>query len=54
MVGCLQYVLVNKNFLFKFEDGQKRDMSYVSLLCLYLEEEVYLDMDDPISHLPQK
>ena len=31
MVGYIQAVLVNKKFVVKFEDGQKREMSDSSL-----------------------
>ena len=37
VLGCFQDVVAKKKFLVQFEDGQKRDMSSISLLCLYLK-----------------
>ena len=39
-------------FLVKFEYGQKKEMSFFSLLFLCLKEEV--DMDEPLSNSPEK
>ena len=52
MVGCLHIVAGKKKFLIKFEDGQNKEMSSSSLIFLSFKEEV--DMDEPISHLPEK
>ena len=47
--------MTGKNkFIVKFEDIQKRKMSYVSFLCVFLEEEVYLDTEKPLSGFPLK
>ena len=52
VVGCLHIVAGKKKFLIKFEDGQNKEMSSSSLIFLSFKEEV--DMDEPISHLPEK
>ena len=49
---CVQSVLFKKKFLVQFEDGHKKEISSSSLVCLSSKEEV--EMDEPISHLPQK
>ena len=41
-----------KKSLLKFEDGQKKDIGYSSLVFSSSKEEV--DMDEQISHLPKK
>ena len=53
MVGCVQYVVGKKKLLFQFEYGQKRYISYCLLQYLCLKEEVCLEMDEPISNLPE-
>ena len=52
VVGCVQDVVVNKKFLVKFEDGQKKDVSYSSLVFLSSKEE--FEMDEPLYHSPEK
>ena len=52
VVGYVQSMVGKKNFLVQFEDGQKKEISYYLLVFLSSKEEV--DMDDPISHLPEK
>ena len=52
VVGCVQSVLGKKKFLVKFEDGQKRDIS--SYVMVFLSSEEGVEMDEPISHLPEK
>ena len=54
MLGCVQDVIRKNNFLDKFEEGQKREMSSGSLLYVCSKEEVCLDIDEPISGLPPK
>ena len=39
VVGCVQDVVVNKKFLVKFEYGQKKDISYSSLVFLSSKDE---------------
>ena len=41
-----------ENFLVQFKDGQKKEVSSYLLVFLCLEEEV--EMEEPISHLPEK
>ena len=53
-MGCVQALVGKKKFLFKFEDGKKKEMSYFSLTYVCLKEEVCLETDEPISDLPQK
>ena len=43
-----------KKFLVQFEDGQKKEMSYVSILYVCSKYEVFLEIDEPISDLLQK
>ena len=52
MVGCVQSVVGKKKLLVQFENGNKKDISYSSLVFLSSKEEV--EMDEPISHLPEK
>ena len=52
MVGCVQSMVGKKKFLVLVEDGQKKEIVSSSLVYLSLKEEV--DMDEPISHLPEK
>ena len=54
VVGRVQDVVGKKKFLVQFEDGQKREMSSISLSCLCSKEEVCLEMEETISDLPQK
>ena len=42
------------NLLVQFEDGKKKYISSVSLSCVCLKEEVYLEINEPISDLYQK
>ena len=50
----VQAVVGKNNFLGQFECGKKKDMSYVFLLCVFLKEEVCLEMYEPISDLHKK
>ena len=52
VVGYVQAVAGKKNFLVQFKDGHKKDISSSSLVFLCSKEEV--EMDKPISHLPEK
>ena len=52
MVVCIHSVVGKKKFLVQFEDGQKKDKRSSSLVFLSLKEEV--EMEEPISHLPEK
>ena len=52
VVGCVQAVTGKKNFLVYFEYGQKKEISYSSLVFLSSKEEVY--MDETISHSTEK
>ena len=52
VMGCVQSVVGRKNFLFVFEDGQKKEISSSSFVYLSSKEE--LEMEEPISHLPEK
>ena len=51
-MGFFHSVVGKKKFLVQFEDGQKKEISSYSLVFLSLKEEV--EMDEPISHLPEK
>ena len=52
VVGCVHSVVGKKKFLVLFEYGQKKEISSSSLMFLSSKEEV--EMDEPISHLPEK
>ena len=52
MVGCVQSVAGKNKFLVQFEDGQKKEIGFSSLVFLISKEEV--EMDDPLSHYPKK
>ena len=52
VVGFVQSVVGKKKFLVQFEDGKKKEISSSSLVFLSLKEEV--EMDEPISHFPEK
>ena len=52
MGGCVHSVVGKNKFLIQFEDGQKKDISSSLLVFLISKEEV--EMDEPISHLPEK
>ena len=52
VVGCFQTVVGKKRLLVLFEDGQKKEISYSLLVYLILKEKV--EMEEPISHLPEK
>ena len=52
-VGFIQAMLWKNNFLGKFEDGQKRDMSASCLASLCQKEEVDQEVDNNISELPK-
>ena len=51
-MGCVQAVVWKKKLLVQFEDGQKEVISSSSLVFLSSKEEV--DMDEPLSHYPEK
>ena len=51
VMGCSQDVVSKNILLFQFRDGQKKFMSYISLVFLSLKEEV--EMDEPLSNFPQ-
>ena len=52
VVGCFQSVVGKKKFLVLFEYGQKKDMGSCSLV--YLSEKEVFEMEESISHLPEK
>ena len=52
MVGCVHTVVGKKKFVFQFEYGQKKEISSPSLMFLSSKGEV--DMDEPLSHSPEK
>ena len=52
VVGCVHSVLGKNNFFVQFKDGQKKEISSSSLVFLSPKEDV--EMDEPISHLPEK
>ena len=51
-MGCVQSVVGKNKFLVIFEDGQKKEIGSSSLVYLSSKEEV--EMEEPISHLPEK
>ena len=52
MVGCVQSVVVKKKFLVLFEDGQNKEIG--SCLLVFLSEKEEVEMEESISHLPEK
>ena len=52
VVGCVYSVVGKNNLLVEFEYGQKKEISFSLLVFLSSKEEV--EMDKPISHLPEK
>ena len=52
MMGYVHYVVGKNTFLVQFKDGQKKEMSYSSLVFLSLNEQV--NMDDPLANLTKK
>ena len=54
VVGCFQDVVGKKRLLVKFESGKKKDMISVSIQYVCQKEEVCLEIDQPISGIPQK
>ena len=54
VLGCVQAVARNKKFLFKFEDGQKKYISYFLLSYVCSKEEACLEIDGPISDLQKR
>ena len=54
VVVFVQGMAGKNKLLVQFEDGQKKEISSVSFSCVCSKEEVCLDMDEPISDLPQK
>ena len=52
VVGCVHSVVGKKKFLIQFEDGKKKEISSSSFVFLSSKEEV--EMDEPISHFPEK
>ena len=53
-VVCVQAKVGKKKFIVQFKDGKKRHMSSISLSYIFSKQEVCLEMDDPISDLPEK
>ena len=53
MMVFFQAVVGKKKFLAKFEDGKKKEMRFF-ILYVYSKEEIFLDMDGPISYLAEK
>ena len=51
-MGCVHALLDKNRFLVQFDDGQKKQMSYCSLVVLSLKLEV--DMDELLSNSPEK
>ena len=52
VVGGVQSVVGKKKFLVLFEDGKKKEMGSSSLV--YLSEKEEIEMEESISHLPEK
>ena len=52
VMRCFQSMVGKDNFLVKFEDGQKIEMSYCLLAYVCLKQDVCLEMDELISDLP--
>ena len=52
VVGCVQAVLVLKKFPVHFENSQKKER--VSSLFLFLSSKEEVDMDESLSHYPEK
>ena len=52
MVGCVHSVVGEKKFLVLFEYGQKKEIGYSSLV--YLSEKEEVEIEESISHLPEK
>ena len=51
-MGCVQSVVYKKNSFFLFEDRQKKEV--ISSLLVYLSSKEEVDMEELISHLPEK
>ena len=54
MVGCVQAVVGKKNFVVKFEYGQKKYMSSSSMSYVCEKEEVSEEVDENMSDLPKR
>ena len=52
MVGCVHSVLGKKKFFVLFKYRQKKEISSSSLVYVSSKEEV--EIEEPISHLPEK
>ena len=52
MVVCVHILMGKKNFFVIFEDGQKKEIGSSSVV--YLSEKEEVDMEELISHLPEK
>ena len=52
MVICVHNVVGKKKFLVLFEDGQNKEMGSSSLM--YLSEKEEVEIEESISHLPEK
>ena len=52
VVGCVHSVVGKKKFIVQFEGGQRKEISSSSIVLLSSKEKI--DMDEPISHLPEK
>ena len=52
MVGCVHSLVGKNKLLVLFKDGQKKEIG--SYLLVYLSEKEEVEMEDSISHLPEK
>ena len=52
MVGCVHAVVGKKNFLVQLEYGKKKEIS--SSLIVFLSSKEEVEMDEPLSHSPEK
>ena len=50
---CQVFCGGGNNILVQFEYGQKREIIYSLLVYVCSEQELFIDMDDPISCLPK-
>ena len=51
---CVQYVLLKKKLLYQIKGWQKRQTISYFLSCVYSKEQVFQEVDNTISDLPQK
>ena len=54
VLGRAHAMAGNTKFLVQFENEQKKERIFCQLVYLYSKEEICLDMDKPISNLPDK